>query len=65
MRSMFWKARALIRCRRGRIVIRNRDGLEAMAAESYGPPEACYRQLLGPFGKRGIGVSEPAHQSAA
>ena len=46
----------LIRCRRGRIFIRDREGLEMMAAESYGRPEACYRKLMGPFGKRGIGV---------
>ena len=51
----------LIRCRRGRIVIRNRKGLETMAAESYGRPEACYRLLMGPFGKRGTGVTEPVH----
>ena len=47
----------LIRCRRGRILIRDREGLEILAAESYGHPEACYRTLLGPFGKCGIGVS--------
>ena len=51
----------LIRCRRGRILIRNRRGLEAMAADSYGPPEACYRRLMGPFGKRGTGVTEPVY----
>ena len=51
----------LIRCRRGRIVIRNREGLEAVAAQSYGSAEACYRQLIGPFGKRGIGITEPVH----
>jgi CRP-like cAMP-binding protein len=41
----------LIRCTRGQICVRDRDGLKRMTGESYGPPEAEYRQLLAPFGK--------------
>jgi CRP-like cAMP-binding protein len=41
----------LIRCSRGQISIRDRTGLKRMSGESYGPPEAEYRQLLAPFGK--------------
>jgi CRP-like cAMP-binding protein len=41
----------LIRSTRGQICIRDRDGLKQLAGESYGPPEAEYRQLLGSFGK--------------
>jgi CRP-like cAMP-binding protein len=40
------EARGLISRTRGRINVRNRQGLERVAAESYGVPEAEYRRLL-------------------
>lgn len=40
-----------IRCRRGRILVRDRDGLEARANGAYGAAEALYRASLGTFGK--------------
>ena len=40
-----------IRSHRGLIVVRERARLEAMAGDSYGFPEARYRELIGPFGK--------------
>jgi len=40
-----------IRCRRGRILIRNRAALEARANGCYGIGEAHYRSCFGPFGK--------------
>jgi CRP-like cAMP-binding protein len=39
----------LIRNTRGLIVLRDRDGMEALAGLSYGIPEAEYRQLIGPL----------------
>lgn len=41
----------LIRCRRGRISIRDRTGLEALAADCYGAAESTYREIIGMFGK--------------
>ena len=41
----------LIRCNRGRILIRDRAGLESFAGDSYGITEAQYRTLIAPFGK--------------
>ena len=41
----------LIRCNRGKILIRDRLALESFAGEAYGFPEAHYRSLIGPFGK--------------
>ena len=41
----------LIRSKRGRVLIVDRDKLEELAAASYGVPEAEYRRLIGPFGK--------------
>lgn len=41
----------LIRCNRGRVLIRDRPGLEAFAGDSYGVAEAQYRALIAPFGK--------------
>jgi CRP-like cAMP-binding protein len=38
----------LVRCRRGRIVIRDRAALEAFAGQAYGACEAEYRGLLAP-----------------
>jgi len=40
-----------VRCTRGRVAIRDRAVLAALAGNSYGPAEASYRALLGPFGK--------------
>lgn len=39
----------LVRCYRGRIIIRDRPGLERLAGESYGEAEALYRALMIPF----------------
>ena len=44
------EGRALIRSRRGAIVIRDRAGLEELANGSYGEPEAEYVRLIGEFG---------------
>ena len=41
----------LIRCRRGRIFIRDRTALEALAADCYGAAESTYREIIGMFGK--------------
>lgn len=41
----------VVRCVRGRIVIRDRDALEAAAGASYGAAETKYRSLIGPFGR--------------
>lgn len=45
----------LVRCRRGRISIRDRRGLEDLAGSCYGAAETHYRALIGRFGK-------PAHR---
>ena len=42
----------IVRCRRGRIIIRDRTALEAMATGCYGAAEALYRELIGGMGKR-------------
>ena len=41
----------LIRCNRGKILIRDRAALETFAGEAYGSAEAHYRTLIAPFGK--------------
>jgi CRP-like cAMP-binding protein len=41
------EARGLIKSKRSRIVIVDREGLEEAAAGSYGTPEAEYRRLVG------------------
>lgn len=38
-----------IRSERGRVIIRNRAGLEEFAGDSYGPPEEEYKRLIGPL----------------
>lgn len=38
--------------KRGRVIMRDRQGLEDFASESYGQPEAEYQRLLGPMGNR-------------
>jgi CRP-like cAMP-binding protein len=40
-----------IRGRRGRLIVRDRKGLESMAAGCYGMSEAFYRTSIGVFGK--------------
>ncbi len=42
---------ALIRSTRGRIAVRDREGLKRLAGESYGIPEEQYRRLVAPFGR--------------
>ena len=44
---------AMIRCKRGRVMILDRQKLEELAGEGYGRPEAEYRRLIAPFGKDG------------
>lgn len=41
----------LIRCNRGRVLVRDRLALERYAGDAYGATEAHYRSLIGPFGK--------------
>lgn len=52
----------LIRCKRGRILVRDRAGLEMFAGDAYGGAEAQYRALIAPFGKT---VPAPATPGAA
>lgn len=40
----------MIRSKRGRVIILDREKLEDMAGDSYGLPEAEYRQQIGPIG---------------
>jgi CRP-like cAMP-binding protein len=49
----------LIRCYRGRIIIRDRAGLEALAGESYGAAEGYYRAMIGPFGRSSRSATSP------
>jgi CRP-like cAMP-binding protein len=44
----------MIRSTRGRVLIRNREMLEELAGDSYGVPEAEYRRLIGPLGRRSV-----------
>jgi CRP-like cAMP-binding protein len=46
----------LVRCHRGRIVIRDRAGLEKSAAEAYGTTEAYYREHIAPFGRSSVSL---------
>ena len=41
----------MIRSKRGRVIIRDREKLEELAGDSYGPAEAEYRRLVAPFGR--------------
>lgn len=43
----------VVRCTRGRILIRDRDALEMAAGAAYGSAEAEYRRLIAPFGRQG------------
>lgn len=40
-----------VRCRRGRLLVRNRPALEDLASACYGKAEQLYRQSIGAFGK--------------
>ncbi len=44
----------VVRCTRGKIVVRDRAALQGVAGECYGAAETVHRALLGPFGKVGI-----------
>jgi len=44
----------MIRSKRGRVLIRDREKLEELAGDSYGVPEAEYRRLIGPFGQTSV-----------
>lgn len=41
----------LVRCTRGRVIVRDRAGLQARAGYSYGYAEDDYNAAIGPFGK--------------
>lgn len=43
------EGKGLIMARRGCITIRRRGGLEALAGENYGPPEAEYARMIRPL----------------
>jgi len=46
----------MIRSKRGRVIIRDREKLEELAGDSYGVPEAEYRHLIGPLGREPVGL---------
>ncbi|WP_162789277.1 MULTISPECIES: Crp/Fnr family transcriptional regulator [Sphingomonas] len=48
-----------VRCRRGRLLVRDRVGLEQLAAGSYGSAEELYRSAIGNFGKSTPRLSVP------
>lgn len=41
----------MIRSKRGRVIILDREKLEDLAGDGYGVPEAEYRRLIGPLGR--------------
>jgi hypothetical protein len=43
----------MIRSKRGRVVILDRQKLEELAGDGYGQPETEYSRLIAPFGKIG------------
>ena len=45
---------AMIRSRRGRVIIVGRNKLVDLAGNSYGMPEAEYRLLVGPLGSASV-----------
>lgn len=47
----------VVRCRRGRLLVRNRQALEALASACYGQTETVYRQVIGAFGKPATSLS--------
>jgi CRP-like cAMP-binding protein len=50
-----------LRCRRGRISVRDRAALELLAAGCYGEAESVYRQLIGAFGRRPLAAAAAGH----
>lgn len=42
----------MIWSKRGRVIVRDREMLRELAGDSYGVPEAEYRHLIGPFGRK-------------
>lgn len=44
----------MIQSKRGRVIIKDREKLEDMAGDSYGVPEAEYRNLIGPLGRTAV-----------
>lgn len=50
----------MIRSTRGRVIIRDRAKLEEIAGDSYGIPEARYRELIAPFGKSSAQPANPS-----
>ena len=50
----------MIRSRRGRVIILDRNKLEELAGDGYGRPETEYRKLIAPFGKDGPRVAQAA-----
>jgi len=63
--------RHLVRCYRGRIIVRDRAGLEMHAGTSYGAAETYYRAMIGPFGhpsvsgRQSISILPPKLSNAA
>lgn len=50
----------IVRCRRGRLLVRDRPGLEQLAGNFYGQAEAVYRLSIGLFGKpSAVTMTEP------
>jgi hypothetical protein len=41
----------IVRSRRGRVLVLDRERLEELAGEGYGRPEAECRKVIAPFGK--------------
>lgn len=41
----------MIRLKRGRVIVQDREKLQELAGDSYGVPETEYRRLIGPFGR--------------
>ena len=47
----FLEGAGMIRSKRGRVIVLDRDKLEDIAGDAYGRPEAEYRRLIGPIGR--------------
>ena len=47
----FLEGAGMIRSKRGRVIIQDREKLEDIAGDAYGRPEAEYRRLIGPIGR--------------
>ena len=50
----------MIRSKRSRVTIVDREKLEDIAGDAYGRPEREYRRLIGPFGRGGPSFAQPA-----